>query len=65
MKRAAEWFLALRETPLERAHDLIINHTPTNTVIGTREKPVEPVLYDTARSADEGLWLRTGWAGRG
>ena len=65
MKRAAEWFLTLREIPLERAHELISNTTPTTAVIETREEPVGPVLYDTELSTDEGLWLRTGWAGRG
>lgn len=25
----------------------------------------QPALYDTALNPDEGLWLRTGWAGRG
>lgn len=65
MKRAAEWFLTLREIPLERAHEFINNTAPTTAVIEATEAPVGPVLYDTALSADEGLWLRTGWAGRG
>lgn len=65
MKRAAEWFLTLKEIPLERAHAFIGDTTPPVAVIEAREEPAGPALYDTALSSDEGLWLRSGWAGRG
>jgi len=67
MKRAAEWFLALHEIPLERAHELIPGPTPAPTPedqkIDTEEEP-EPNYYDTNTTAEEGLWARSGWAGR-
>lgn len=67
MKRAAEWFLTLREIPIDRAHELITpppSRTPNENIEHTKE-PIGPALYDTALSTDEGLWLRSGWAGRG
>lgn len=64
MKRAAEWFLTLHEIPLERAHEFITTTPPPTPVNETNEAPIGPVLYDTGLSADEGLWLRSGWAGR-
>lgn len=66
MKRAAEWFLTLREIPLDRVHELVTRSasgTSTERVEPASE-PIGPVLYDTALSPDEGLWLRAGWAGR-
>lgn len=63
MKRAAEWFLTLHEIPIERAHELIT--TPQNTTRNEIEEPVSAPLYDTGLDPTEGLWLRTGWAGRG
>lgn len=67
MKRAAEWFLTLREIPLERAHEFITQHPSSETAqaISQPDEPIGPEFYDTALSADEGLWVRTGWAGRG
>lgn len=66
MKRAAEWFLTLHELPLEHAHELI--GTPTNPPPTTPETSNDdegrPALYDTGLTADEGLWTRSGWAGR-
>ena len=62
MKRAAEWFLTLREIPLDRAHKLIAG-TPTVDPDATTEDQddVEPKsLYDTGLTADEGFWLRSG-----
>lgn len=67
MKRAAEWFLVLREIPIERAHELI-THTNAPTPDDAGETATEhdgPVLYDTGLDSAEGLWLRSGWAGRG
>lgn len=66
MKRAAEWFLTIREIPLERAHELIPNSTPipeTEEEIDAKEWPT-PSYYDTNTTAEEGLWARSGWAGR-
>lgn len=66
MKRAAEWFLTLREIPLERAHELTQPPRPVHdpdTDADDNATP-EPNLYDTGLSAEEGLWARSGWAGR-
>ena len=66
-RRAVEWFLTLRELPIEHALDLA-KQTPQradHTTTGTDEHDNETSLYDTGLSADEGLWMRTGWAGRG
>lgn len=67
MKRAAEWFLTMREIPLERAHDLITAPPPEpkNENKAETEELSSSSLYDTALDPTEGLWLRTGWAGRG
>lgn len=66
MKRAAEWFLTLHEMPLDRAHELIATATPTPDA--QHENPDEdtesPTFYDTGLTAEEGLWARSGWAGR-
>lgn len=66
-KRAVEWFLTLHERPLNEA---IRNALPSSATITTTdraeiEEPEYPSLYDTALSPEEGLWSRTGWAGRG
>lgn len=66
-KRAVEWFLTLHEQPLNEA---IRNAQPGKTTT-PRPEPTNtdetenPNPYDTALSAEEGLWTRTGWAGRG
>lgn len=67
MKRAAEWFLTMREIPFARVHELIHNPTPANTqpTIVTEGDTKIPRLYDTGLDAGEGLWVRAGWAGRG
>jgi hypothetical protein len=62
-RRAAEWFLTLHELPLEQALTLARPPAPRTPEPATPE-PIGPALYDTALSADEGLWTRTGWAGR-
>lgn len=63
-RRAIEWFLVLHELPLERA--LTIAHTATpHEPAAETEEPDGPTLHDTGLDAREGLWLRTGWAGRG
>lgn len=66
MKRAAEWFLTLHEIPLARAHELIPDTTPTTTTDpeDAPEEDTTPSYYDTGLTADEGLWTRSGWAGR-
>ncbi len=66
MKRAAEWFLTLHETPLNRAHELIPNpsSTPATDHYDNTEELPEQGLYDTSLTAEEGLWTRSGWAGR-
>ena len=63
-RRAVEWFLVLHELPLERA--LTLARTEPKPEPATEpDEPHGPALYDTGLDAGEGLWLRTGWAGRG
>lgn len=66
MKRAAEWFLTMQEIPLKQAHELITSQprTPKPDTHVTEEELTGPALYDTGLDASEGLWLRSGWAGR-
>lgn len=68
MKRAAEWFLTLKEISIEQAHSFLTG-SPSPTSEPERatpeEEPIGPALYDIGLDAGEGLWLRTGWAGRG
>jgi hypothetical protein len=63
-KRAVEWFLTLHEHSLDEAMTLAkpAEQAPPTTEADDHEPPGP---YDTALSAEEGLWLRTGWAGRG
>ncbi len=63
-KRAVEWFLVLHELTLDEAIALA-QAVPTPTPREEPDEPVSPVLYDNGLDAGEGLWLRTGWAGRG
>lgn len=63
-KRAVEWFLLLHEIPLADAHKHAYAPTPAATV-NAEENTEAPPLYDTGLDATEGLWLRSGWAGRG
>ncbi|PPF47174.1 hypothetical protein C5B85_02570 [Pseudoclavibacter sp. AY1F1] len=70
MKRAAEWFLYTRELTIEHAYALI----PTTLTTATLESSaaldetddLAPLVafHDTTLSAEEGLWSRSGWAGR-
>lgn len=63
-RRATEWFLLLQEIPLNHAHRYATTPKPATPPAPT-EEPLGPTLYDTGLDATEGLWLRTGWAGRG
>ncbi|MEL4403040.1 hypothetical protein AAEJ42_22675, partial [Shewanella algae] len=62
-RRAVEWFLLIQEIPLEHAHRHATKPAPTTTAVEPDDAGAPP-LYDTALSAEEGLWMRTGWAGR-
>src|SRR5699024_916198 len=66
MKRAAEWFLTLRELPIDAVYQFIdgSSFTPATPAPEPAPEPVGPALYDTGLDAGEGLWLRAGWAGR-
>jgi len=70
MKRAAEWFLTVHEVPIERAYEMITNApdvTESPIDLPAKATPIdvpEISLYDTTMSAEEGLWSRSGWAGR-
>lgn len=67
MKRAAEWFLALKEIPIEQAHAFLKDCPSTSPEPERQEvtaEPIGPALYDTGLDAGEGLWLRAGWSGR-
>ncbi|MFT3799183.1 IS1249 family transposase [Microbacterium sp.] len=66
--RAAEWVLIKRAGLLHTAHtfvtDKVINPPKQHRPLLTEPDP-GPALYDTGLTADEGLWLRQGWADRG
>ncbi|QTX06334.1 IS1249 family transposase [Agromyces archimandritae] len=62
-KRAAEWFLLLHEIPINHAHEHATLPAPAPRP-ARNETTGQPTLYDTGLDATEGLWLRTGWAGR-
>lgn len=63
-RRAVEWFLLLQEIPIDNAHHYAHRPEPAPRRI-IDEEPDTPTLYDNALDPSEGLWLRTGWAGRG
>jgi hypothetical protein len=66
-RRAVEWFLTLHELPIDDALTLALAQSSEpgqDTVKTTDNEPLGPALYDTGLDASEGLWLRTGWAGR-
>lgn len=62
-RRAVEWYLLLKEVPIERAHEHSDPPAPARPR-PTAEEPHTPALYGTGLDANEGLWLRSGWAGR-
>lgn len=64
-KRAVEWFLTLHELSLDEALQRALPAKAPAPDTAENDEPDEPALYDTALNADEGLWLRAGWAGRG
>ena len=65
-KRAAEWVLIERAGLLHTAGNM--PQAPVDTTQRQRPRFTEPdpgpVLYDTGLDAAEGLWVRSGWAGR-
>ncbi|MCM3613513.1 hypothetical protein M3672_03565 [Microbacterium enclense] len=63
-RKAVEWFLLLQEIPLEHAHRHATKPAPASPPPEPDDTGAPP-LYDTALSTEEGLWMRTGWAGRG
>lgn len=66
-KRAVEWFLTLRQLPLEQALTLAITVPAITEQLETEpeEEPTDgPALYGNGLDATEGLWARAGWAGR-
>jgi len=63
-RRAVEWFLLLHEIPIDQAHKHAHRPEPKQPELPADES-LGPAFYDTALSAEEGLWTRTGWAGRG
>lgn len=67
MKRAAEWFLTLSNIPLTQTHRFITHSSSTTEklVEHPEEETGVPVLFGAGLDAAEGLWLRSGWAGRG
>lgn len=67
-KRAAEWVLIQRTGLLHTASGMVTKEAVTPRVKQRpqfTESDPGPVLYDHGISAEEGLWTRSGWAGRG
>lgn len=69
-RRAVEWFLALRQMPLEEALTRALTPAEESETESSEDTDPAvpdlggPALYDTGLDATEGLWKRTGWAGR-
>lgn len=66
MKRAAEWFLYLHDNTIEDAYRQIpVEAEETINPSAEEDESDEiPELYSTALTEEEGLWSRSGWAGR-
>lgn len=67
-KRTAEWVLFERAGLLHTAATMITDdaiHPPQKRRPRFTEPDPGPELYGTGLDADEGLWTRTGWGGRG
>lgn len=66
-RRAIEWWLYLH-SEFPNPGRVLAEHQPQQAR-PSRPRHTEPAsgpaLYDTGLTADEGLWLRAGWAGRG
>lgn len=66
MRRVVEWFLYLRSEDPKPAHHLIEerHYRPQPKRPTPVTEPIGPDLYGQATAAEEGLWDRTGWAGK-
>jgi len=62
-RRAVEWFLTTRELTIDEAITTA-GPIPKTTADPQPDDQLSHIVYDTALSAEEGLWHRTGWAGR-
>ena len=67
MRRAVEWFLYLRSEDPQAAHHLIEERhwRPQPNDPALVQEPIGPELYGAAATAEEGLWSRSGWGGKG
>lgn len=64
-RRAIEWWLFTHAISAPNPATLIrTEHHQTTTTADPIEEPIGPAEYDTGLNAEEGLWLRRGWAGR-
>lgn len=67
-RRAIEWWLYMHSEHPDLTRVLKQHETRPRTINQrpvVREPEPGPALYDTGLDAAEGLWLRSGWAGRG
>lgn len=66
-KRATEWVLIQRAGLLHTAGSMPLTqkHTKQKRRPRFTEPDPGPALYDTGLDPSEGLWLRSGWAGKG
>ncbi|GAB3126301.1 hypothetical protein [Glaciibacter psychrotolerans] len=53
------------EIPIDRAHEFIPTQPPELEPLTDEnsEEPSEPDYYGAGITAEEGLWMRSGWAG--
>lgn len=63
-RRAVEWFLTLHELPIEQALGLAQPRQQGPAAVEP-DNQLSHIVYDTGLDTNEGLWTRTGWAGRG